>query len=116
FLDELFIVLRNRGMEDSVLIMDNASIHKTNEVKRLLELSGFDFLYLLPYSPFLNPIENMFSKWEKHVKRGNPINEVDLFNLIFQGASLISSTDTDGYYMNMIRYIVRSLNKEVIVD
>ncbi|KAF7697659.1 Insertion element IS630 uncharacterized 39 kDa protein [Cucumispora dikerogammari] len=103
-------------MEDSVLIMDNASIHKTNEVKSLLELSGFDFLYLPPYSPFLNPIENMFSKWKEHVKRGNPINEVDLFNLISQGATLISSTDTDGYYMNMIRYIVRSLNREVIVD
>ncbi|KAF7694606.1 hypothetical protein CDIK_2111 [Cucumispora dikerogammari] len=103
-------------MENSVLIMDNASIHKIKEVKRLLELSGFDFLYLPPYSPFLNPIENMFSKWKEHVKRGNLINEVDLFNLISQEATLISATDTDGYYMNMIRYIVRSLNREDIVD
>ena len=32
---------------------------------------------------------------ERTLKRGNPINEVDLFNLIAQGATLISSTDTD---------------------
>ncbi|KAF7685710.1 hypothetical protein CDIK_3541 [Cucumispora dikerogammari] len=62
FLDELFIVLRNRGIKDSVLIMNNASIHKTNEVKNLLELSGIVFLYFPPYFPFLNSIENMFLK------------------------------------------------------
>ena len=33
---------------------------------------GHRVLYLPPYSPFLNPIENMFSKWKEYVRRERP--------------------------------------------
>ena len=41
----------------SVLIMDNCSVHYVSEVKRLLQQAGIVTLYLPPYSPDFNPAE-----------------------------------------------------------
>ena len=45
-----------------VLILDNAKIHKTPEVQKILKDSGLKVLFLPPYSPKLNPIEWVFSQ------------------------------------------------------
>ena len=42
--------------------MDNASIHRTIDIKDLVTERGFEIIYPLPYSPFLNPIEEFWSK------------------------------------------------------
>jgi transposase len=39
--------------------MDNASIHTADEIKELTQNCGFLCVYLPPYSPFLNPIEEI---------------------------------------------------------
>ncbi len=49
-----------------------------------------EILYLEPYSPFLNPIKKMFSKWKNIVKRTNLINEFILKNVIGDGESFIT--------------------------
>lgn len=43
-----------------VIIMDNASFHKGDEIKQLIESKGCKLKYLPKYSPDLNPIEK---KW-----------------------------------------------------
>jgi len=45
---------------ESVVVMDNATFHKGSAMKRMIEEAGHILLYLPPYSPDLNPIEN---KW-----------------------------------------------------
>ena len=45
-----------------VVIMDNFSAHKGERVRKLIEDRGCQLLYLPPYSPDLNPIEEAFSK------------------------------------------------------
>lgn len=47
-----------------VFILDNAKFHSCAEVKALIPVLGFPVRYLPPYSPFLNPIEECFSKWK----------------------------------------------------
>ena len=42
--------------------MDNLSAHKGERVRELIEHKGCELLYLPPYSPDLNPIEEAFSK------------------------------------------------------
>ena len=44
----------------SVLLMDNHSIHGTDEVLVALHVKGYRVLYTPPYTPELNPIEMVF--------------------------------------------------------
>jgi putative transposase len=51
-----------------VVVMDNLSSHKSVAVRRLLRAAGVHLLFLPPYSPDLNPIEQVFAKL-KHLLR-----------------------------------------------
>jgi transposase len=45
-----------------IVIMDNLPAHKAAGVRDAMEAAGASLLYLPPYSPDFNPIENAFSK------------------------------------------------------
>ena len=45
-----------------VVVMDNLPGHKGPKVRQLIEAAGAELLYLPPYSPDFNPIENAFAK------------------------------------------------------
>jgi len=45
-----------------LVIMDNLAAHKVAGVRQAIEACGATLLYLPPYSPDLNPIENAFAK------------------------------------------------------
>jgi transposase len=51
-----------------VVIMDNASFHKSQESQRLIEQVGCKVLYLPPYSPDLNPIEIFWANFKKMIQ------------------------------------------------
>jgi transposase len=116
FLENLILKLRDLNFPCAMLIMDNVAFHKSLEVREVIELSEFNFMFLPPYSPFLNPIENMFSKWKNMVKRSNPCNEEDLMNSITSSVLTITASDCQGYFRNMSAYIPRCINRQVIED
>ncbi|KII62780.1 hypothetical protein RF11_08956 [Thelohanellus kitauei] len=78
--------------------------HKTNRVKTMLQENCRVVIYLPPYSPFLNPIENLFSKRKKIVQRASPRSETDLFNLIESSSIEITPSGNDGYNQNMLKH------------
>ena len=43
--------------EGQVVVMDNLSSHKGSRVRELIEQRGCELIYLPPYSPDFNPIE-----------------------------------------------------------
>ena len=45
-----------------VVVMDHLSSHKGPSVRAMIEAAGARLLYLPPYSPDFNPIENAFAK------------------------------------------------------
>ena len=51
--------------KDSVVILDNASFHKSAQTKELVKQTGAKLLFLPPYSPDLNPIEHDFGALKK---------------------------------------------------
>ena len=53
---------------DQVVILDNATFHKSSKTKRLIESSGCRVLFLPPYSPDLNPIEIFWANFKRTVK------------------------------------------------
>ena len=52
-----------------VVVMDNLPAHKVAGVKAAIAAVGAGILYLPPYSPDLNPIEQMFAKLKAHLRK-----------------------------------------------
>ena len=62
----------NRVNPQSVVIMDNASIHHVEEVRDLIEVqAGAKLLFLPPYSPDLMPVEGIFSQVKNLMKQNH---------------------------------------------
>lgn len=53
----------------SVLIMDNASLHRSERLAQMCADEGVKSIYLPPYSPDLNPIEEFFAELKRFIKR-----------------------------------------------
>jgi transposase len=49
--------------------MDNLAAHKGERVREIIEGKGCELLYLPPYSPDLNPIEEAFAKLKALLRR-----------------------------------------------
>ena len=49
--------------------MDNASFHHTERIQELCDDAGVKLVYLPPYSPDLNPIEELFAELKAFIKR-----------------------------------------------
>jgi transposase len=59
-LPQLHIKTTQTRIQNWVIVVDNAQIHKSLKVKNLVESQGFKLLFLPPYSPDLNPIEHVW--------------------------------------------------------
>ncbi|WP_234836148.1 IS630-like element ISRm10-1 family transposase [Sinorhizobium meliloti] len=59
-----------------VVVMDNLPAHKTSGVRDAIERAGAKLMFLPPYSPDFNPIENAFSKL-KAMLRGRAERKID---------------------------------------
>jgi transposase len=53
----------------SVLVMDNASFHRSERVKTMCDEAGVKLVFLPPYSPDPNPIEEFFSDLKRFIKK-----------------------------------------------
>lgn len=62
---------------NSVIILDNAAFHKTAETQKIIHNSTHELIYLPPYSPDFNPIEQDFAIIKKRLKFSNPANSLD---------------------------------------
>jgi transposase len=55
----------------SIVVLDNLGSHKGCRVRKLLKAAGIRLFFLPPYSPDLNPIEEMFSKLKRLLRKAN---------------------------------------------
>lgn len=51
-----------------IVILDNASFHKSKKSVEIIQQAGCEVLFLPPYSPDLNPIEKVWANFKKKVK------------------------------------------------
>jgi transposase len=54
---------------NQTLILDNATFHKSSKTRELIESANCKLLYLPPYSPDFNPIEQKWSHVKNQVKK-----------------------------------------------
>ena len=66
----------NGESENSILIIDNCSIHYVQEILTLAQTSGIFVIFLPPYSPDLNPIELTFSYVKEYLEGHEEVIQV----------------------------------------
>lgn len=64
YLSNVLNVRDKNGMKGHYIVMDNTPIRKPKVIWELIEERDYKCLRLPPYSPFLNPIEEFWSKSE----------------------------------------------------
>lgn len=111
---ELKAACLTMNINDPTFILDNAKIHHYCGLNDTINSLGLKLFFLSPYSPFLNPIENIFSVWKNLVIRGEAKNEMELKNLISSKFNCITSTHCDSFYRKMLKYIQKAENREII--
>ena len=84
--------------EGDTLILDNLSTHKIQNVSRLLSARGVGVRYLPPYSPDLNPIENMWAKVKAHLRQAKARTQETLLVAIQEALDSVSATDAQGFF------------------
>jgi transposase len=69
FIEQLPHHCRPYPEHNSVLIVDNASFHHSDRIEQMCRDAGVKLLYLPPYSPDLNPIEEFFAELKAFIKK-----------------------------------------------
>lgn len=52
-----------------VIVIDNASFHKSTKITSLITAAGCRIIFLPPYSPDLNPIEHLWAAVKHTIKK-----------------------------------------------
>ena len=84
----------------TVVICDNLATHKNAQAAKVLRDNGSWFLFLPPYSPDLNPIEQAFSKLKAHLRRMGARTFSDLFTAIGEVCDLFTPQECWNYFVN----------------
>jgi len=81
-----------------VVILDNLQPHKATGVRERIEGVGARLLYLPPYSPDFNPIENMWSKVKQHLRSAAARTFEALQAAVWTALDRVTPSDCAGYF------------------
>ncbi len=81
-----------------IVIMDNLSVHKSKRVEGLIEEAECELMFLPPYSPDLNPIEEAFSKVKGILRKTRARTKETLVEATGQALDALSRRDIHGFY------------------
>jgi transposase len=81
-----------------VVVMDNLTAHKGERIRELLEHRGCELLYLPPYSPDFNPIEEAFAKIKGLMRKAQARSREALLEAMGPAISALSAEDARGFF------------------
>lgn len=84
--------------EGQAVVMDNLSSHKGERIRELIEEQGCELLYLPPYSPDLNPIEEAFAKIKGLLRKTEARGREALIEALGAAISAVSPADARGFF------------------
>jgi transposase len=102
---EMFLAWVAQGLaptlqKGDLVIMDNLATHKIQGIIKAIEAAGARLLYLPPYSPDFNPIENMWSKIKQILRSQAPRTESELLLAAKAAFQAISNADCKNFFFN----------------
>lgn len=83
-----------------VVVMDNLGSHKVDGVRQAIEAQGAQLKYLPPYSPDLNPIEQVFAKLKALLRRAQARTVEDLWSRIGDLLEHFTTEECERYLRN----------------
>lgn len=83
-----------------IVVMDNLSSHKVDGVREAVKAAGAYLLYLPPYSPDLNPIEQAFAKLKALLRKAAARTVEDLWDAIAQAIEQFPPDECRNYINN----------------
>jgi len=84
--------------EGQVVVMDNLSTHKVKGVEEAISSVGATLMYLPPYSPDDNPIEQMWSKVKEFLRGCQARDHDHLHRAISEAYDMITLEDLRGWF------------------
>jgi len=112
FINELVLKMREKNLENKILIVDNCAIHKNNLIKDVIHHNGHRLIFLPPYTPQLNAIEEVFSLWKSKIKRENCTTREMLLNCIKIKFEEITQENCIAFYSHVQKFLVKGLARE----
>ena len=95
YIEQVLVPTLYRG---DTVIMDNLPAHKGAAVRRAIEAAGATLLYLPPYSPDFNPIENAFSKLKAFLRKAAARTIDDLWDTVRDALPIFTTQDCASYF------------------
>lgn len=95
FVHELLIPTLKPGQ---VVVMDNLGAHKAKGVREAITAAACQLVYLPPYSPEFNPIEECWSKVKAILRKTGARTKQALSDAIGHAFSFITPSDIQGWF------------------
>jgi len=83
-----------------VVVLDNLGSHKGNAARAIVRAKRAHLIFLPPYSPDLNPIEQVFAKLKHLVRKAQPRDVEATWRKVGQLLDLFSPTECANYLVN----------------
>ena len=97
YVEQILAPTLKRG---DIVVMDNVSVHKVAGVREAIEAREAILLYLPPYSPDLNPIEQFFSKLKAILRKAAACSIKNLWAVIAACLKDFSPAECAAYLLN----------------
>jgi len=104
FVEGLLPLMNKWPLPNSVLVIDDASIHKIAGIRKMVEERGARLLYLPSHSPDLNPIELAFSSIKDWLRTNQDQEdqerevESSVYDTLRQAVHSVSAESAKGWY------------------
>jgi transposase len=95
YVEQLLVPTLSAG---DVVILDNLPAHKGAAVREAIEATGARLLFLPPYSPDFNPIENAFSKLKALLRKAAARTVDDLWRAVGKAIDTFTPQECENYF------------------
>ena len=95
YIEQVLVPTLDRG---DTVVMDNLPAHRGVDVRRAIEAAGATLLYLPPYSPDFNPIENAFAKLKALLRKAAARTMDELWDTIRDALPQFTANECANYF------------------
>ena len=96
-----FLIGLSFKFTNKIFLMDNVSFHKNNKLRLMAEYFDNKIMFIPPYSPQFNPIEEVFSVLKNNLRR-TPITDLNDISKIIKS---LNKLQISKFYNNMLKYL-----------